>query len=168
MLLDPSGERCQIAALVGEAASVARFSGFCGVGEAQQFKTKSHPPLMIREINSADWPAFCKRITEKLAGSITTLEITKPDGTKTNSAGNSTLHSMVLDTSNDCNDVIALRLANAHEALFEIIEPIRILLHASKTSQDFNPIQIEAESGIAVLTFHPAIHPQMLEGLKVS
>ena len=65
-----------------------------------------------------------------------------------------------------CSDVITLRLRAEREIVREIIEPIKLLLHPSGTGGDFNQLQIEAESGVMLLTFHPAIHARMLKGLK--
>jgi hypothetical protein len=74
--------------------------------------------------------------------------------------------SMSLNKADSCSDTITLRLRTAREVVREIIEPIKMLLHPSGTAGDFNPLQIEAESGVILITFHPAIHADMLKGLK--
>jgi hypothetical protein len=121
---------------------------------------------MIREIDSPDWPAFCERITGQLAGAMATVEITGRDGVKAASGAGAAFESIVFEKTGGCSDVIKLRFKSAREIVHEIVEPIRIMLHPSKGSGDYNPLQIEAESGLVSLTFHPAIHAQMLEGLR--
>ena len=119
---------------------------------------------MIREINSADWPAFCERVTRQLAGAMATVEFMGRDGTKDAPGASAALESLVFQKTDGCNDVIKLRFngGKAHE----IVEPIYIRLHPSNGSGDYNSLQIEAESGLVSLTLHPAIHRQMLEGLR--
>ena len=117
---------------------------------------------MIREINSADWPTFCQRLSRERAGAVLKLEIIEPGGAKSERA-NATFEKMAFEKNEGCNDVITLRLREGREIVHQIVEPIYIRLQPSSAS-DFNQIQIEAESGVTLLTLHPAIHPQMLEG----
>jgi hypothetical protein len=123
---------------------------------------------MAKEIHSSDWAAFCQRISRQRAGAMVKLEVAGPDGFKTERAANATLQSMTFDKTDACSDVITLRLRDTHEIIHEIIEPIQIGLHSSGTADDFNLLHIKAESGVTFMTFHPTIHPQMLEGLKTS
>jgi len=74
----------------------------------------------------------------------------------------------VFDKSDACNDVITLRLRSTREIVHEILDPIRITLHPSRESGDFNPLQIAAENGITIITLHPAIHAQMLGDLETN
>ena len=121
---------------------------------------------MIREIDSPDWPAFCERVTRQLAGAMATVEVTGRDGVKTASGASAAFQSMVFEKTDGCSDVIKLRLNAGKEIVHEIVEPIRIRLHPSNGSGDYNPLHIEAESGLVSLTLHPAIRAQMLEGLR--
>jgi hypothetical protein len=73
----------------------------------------------------------------------------------------------VFEKTEACSDVIILRLRNAREIVHRIVEPIHIKLQSSG-ADDFNQIQIEAESGVTFLTIHPVIHPQMLADLRLS
>lgn len=122
--------------------------------------------LMIREINSSDWPAFCQRISEQRSGARVKLEVIAPDGVKTERVANGSLQSMTFDAGNACSDTILLRIADTQEIAHEIIEPIRIRLHPSNPAGDFHKLEIEAESGVTIITLTPSIHAQMLEGLK--
>lgn len=123
---------------------------------------------MINEITSSDWPAFCRKITEQRAGTTVKLEVVESDGVKSERVGSATLQSMSFDKTDGCSDTITLRLRNEREIVYEIIEPIRLTLNPSGGSGDFNPLQIEAESGVTFITFHPAIHQKMLDGLKAN
>jgi hypothetical protein len=121
---------------------------------------------MIHEINSSDWPAFCERISEQRSGARVKLEVIEPDGVKTERVADGGLQSMIFDDGNACSDTIVLRITDAREVVHEIIEPIRIRLHPSNSAGDFHTIEIEAESGISIITLTPSIHAQMLEELK--
>lgn len=120
---------------------------------------------MIREIKSTDWPDFCRRITQKLFGAMVKLEVIAPDGIKSETAANATFQGLEFDSSDSCNDTITLRVRGHREIVHQMIDPIHVRLHPSETPGDFNPLQIEAEGGVTIITLHPAIHAQMLEGL---
>lgn len=121
---------------------------------------------MIHEINSHNWPAFCRLVTNQRAGATVKLDVIGSDGLKTGVSANAILESMVFNATDGCSDNIILRVRDTRELIHEIIEPIVIRLSPSKGSVDFNSINIEAENGITILTIHPAIHPQMLEALE--
>jgi len=121
---------------------------------------------MIREINSTDWPAFCQILNQQRSGATVKLEVIETDGVKSELVANAAFQNMTLDKRDACSDAITLRLRAEREIVREIIEPIKLLLHPSGTGGDFNQLQIEAESGVILITFHPAIHADMLKGLK--
>jgi hypothetical protein len=117
---------------------------------------------MIHEIESADWPAFCRRLTQQRVGALVKLETVESNGIRTERVASATFQSMVFDKSGACNDVITLRLRKDRDIVHEILDPIRITLHPSGDSDGFNPLQIVAENGTTILTLHPAIHAQVL------
>jgi len=121
---------------------------------------------MTHEINSSDWPVFCKRVSEQRAGAIVKLELFELNGVKARQIEGATFQSMVFDAAGACNNVITFRLTNGREIVHEILDPIQIRLNASEAGGDFNPLEIKAENGMTTVTFHPAIHAQILEGLK--
>ena len=123
---------------------------------------------MLREINSHDWGDFCRRISQQRQGASVRIETIEANGIRTERVGDGTFQSMDFDTSNPCNDVILLRVRNEREIAYDIIDPVHILLRETEPGEDFNPVQIEAENGTTFLTFHPAIHAQMLAGLKIN
>jgi hypothetical protein len=120
---------------------------------------------MIHEIKSSDWQAFCQRVTEHRNGAAVELEIVEPGGRKTEHNANMILQSMAFSAKNACCDVIALSLRGPKELIHEILDPIQVLLRASKAAGDFNLIQIEAENGITNIKLNPAIRPDMLVGM---
>ena len=121
-----------------------------------------------REINSSDWPAFCQRITAQRAGATVKLEVIETDGVKSELVANAALQSMVFVKTDGCSDTLTLRVRAEREVVHEITEPVSIRLRSSGTPGDFNSLQIEAESGVTLITIHPPLHAQMLEGLKPS
>ena len=121
---------------------------------------------MIHEIDSHDWPIFCQRLTEQRDGATVKLEVVGSNGLRIEKAANATLQSMVFEATDSCSDLITLRLVNPAEIIHEIIEPIQITLQSSGNTSELNLITIEAESGITLITLHPAIQVQMLEGFK--
>jgi len=121
---------------------------------------------MIHEIDSHDWPIFCQRLTEQRDGATVKLEVVGSNGLRIEKAANATLQRMVFEATDSCSDLITLRLVNPAEIIHEIIEPIQITLQASGNTSELNLITIEAESGITLITLHPAIQAQMLEGFK--
>lgn len=123
---------------------------------------------MIREINSGDWETFCQILSQQCSGAAVKLEVIETDGVKTELMANAIFESVSLNKADACSDTITLRLRTAREVVREIIEPIKMLLHPSGTGGDFNPLQIEAESGVILITFHPAIRADMLTGLKAN
>ena len=123
---------------------------------------------MLREINSHDWPDFCNRISQQRRGASVRIESILPDGKKSDRVGEAVFEGMELDANGSCNDVLHVRVRNEHEVAYDIVDPIHILLRKTKTGDDFNSIQIEGEAGTTFVTFHPAIHAEMLEGLEVT
>ena len=123
---------------------------------------------MLHEINSHDWTDFCNRINQQCRGATVRIESILPDGNKSDRVGEAIFEGMQLETNGSCNDVLHLHVRNEREVDFDIVDPIHILLRKTKAGDDFNPIQIEGETGTTFVTFKPAIHAQMLEGLNIS
>lgn len=122
---------------------------------------------MKKEINSHDWADFCRRVTRERQGAVVTIATTMPDGEIREAATNVPFEKMDLDTSNACNDVLQLRVRTEREDAFDVVDPIHIILEESQPGGDFNPIEIDGENGKTFVTFRPAIHAEMLAGLKV-
>jgi hypothetical protein len=132
-------------------------SGACDVAEA----------MSIKEIQSKDWDAICERINNLRQQALLTVEVLHPDGRRDQVARDVPLQSMVFDRSDACYDHIALNLGPASQRPMThlIVQPIHITLKPAENGS-FNPMQIEAESGVTLLTFHPALRPDFLRGLQ--
>ncbi len=93
-----------------------------------------------------------------------TIEVTESDGRTVEAARDAAFQSMILDNGGACNDVISIR-AEGEREIHRIIDPVYILLRES--GQGYNPVEIQHEQGRTLLTFHPAIHQDVLQGLEV-
>jgi hypothetical protein len=122
--------------------------------------------LRIREISNSDWPAFCQRLTAERADATVKMEIVEPGDAKSELVSNAIFQSIVFNKTDGCSDGITVRVRGDREVVHEIIEPITIRLQSSGASNDYNCVQIEAESGVTLITIHPPLHSQMLEGFK--
>jgi Family of unknown function (DUF5335) len=122
----------------------------------------------MREVDVKDWQNFCQRINQQREGAAVTIEVMERNGIQIEKGRDLIFESMVLDTQGACNDVIKVHARNAREIEHEILEPIHIRLREVDEHGTFNSIAIEAENGTTFLTFHPAIHGQMLQGLKLT
>ena len=120
----------------------------------------------MREIESKDWQAFCRQVTRYCKGGLISIELIGANGLKTELVRDLLLKDILLHAPNPCNDVISVRARGGREVLHEVIDPIHVLLWETVGGNDFNPIQIDGENGTTLLTLHPAVHAQMLEGMK--
>ena len=107
-----------------------------------------------QEIRSEDWAAFCEKFTETNRGSLLSVESMGSDGVKNEIARDCPLDEMIFEKTDACSDFIHLNLGGTGERRInhQIIEPIRILLVKSKEGRKI--LQIEAESGTTLVSFH--------------
>ena len=119
-----------------------------------------------KEIQSKDWDKICERINNLRREALLTIEVLEPGGKKRQLARDVPLQSIVFDRSDACNDRMTLSVGPAAQKpmTHQIVQPIHIILKPAENGS-FNPMQIEAESGITLLTFHPALRPDFLQGL---
>jgi hypothetical protein len=118
---------------------------------------------MTEEISAKDWKTFCDRLTEMERGQIVTIEVVSRDGLKRELGHALTLEGVALKKKDECNDAIYVNAADGFE--HEILEPIHITLKHNPGG-GFNPVAIDAETGITFLHFKPALKPTVLEGLS--
>jgi len=120
-----------------------------------------------KEIRSEDWEEICRRAGELSEQLLLTIEILRPDGTKDQLGRDILFESMRLDRTDPCDDRIIVDGRAAGKPFSHlIVGPIHIRLKSNKNGL-FNSIQIGAEDGTTLLTFHPGLHPDLLQGLKV-
>lgn len=118
----------------------------------------------IKEIRSQDWEAFCRKITELRKEALLTIEVVRPDGRRDQIARSVPLRNMSFEKMDGCSDQILLDLESGREQpiTHSIVDPIHILLRPS-TNGSYNPMEINAESGTTLLTFHPALRADIAE-----
>jgi hypothetical protein len=121
----------------------------------------------MRELRSTSWSDFCQRVSRQQNGGTLNIEVVEPDGRTVETASGVIFDRMALDTSGGCSNVISVQGTNEREVNHQIIEPIHILLRESSDRGDYNPVEIQAENGKTLLTFHPAIHEELLKGLDL-
>lgn len=123
---------------------------------------------MTKEVRSEEWNKLCENISANRHEALVTIEVIQPDGIKTSVAESVPLQRMALDKSDACNDVLILEAGPPGEKplAHTITEPIHIVLKNSG-EESFNPVRIDAESGTTILTFHPALRGEVLEGLHL-
>jgi hypothetical protein len=124
----------------------------------------------MRELHNKDWRRFCERLNTLEGGATVTIEIVTREGVRMEVARTASFEGIAYDRSDDCNDVLTVRATGQDNGTkrHTIIEPMHIKLKETETGAAYNSVLIEAENGITVLTFHPVLRPQWLEGLALS
>jgi hypothetical protein len=107
-----------------------------------------------QEIRSEDWAGFCEKFTQANQGSLLHVEMIERDGIKHDLARDLPLEKMTFDKTDACSDIINITLGQTGERRINhsVIEPIRLLL--TKTKEGSKVLQIEAENGTTLVTFH--------------
>jgi hypothetical protein len=119
---------------------------------------------MTREIPQKDWPAFCRRVSEKYQGVLVNIQVVNTRIEQI--AQDLPLQKLLLDEQADaCSNQLIIE---AGVLQHEIVEPIRLILRkpaGHENSDRFHILEISAESGTTVVTFHPGIAASDLEGI---
>ncbi len=120
----------------------------------------------MKEIKSQDWNTFCQRLNEFERGaSVDILWIDRASKAERPVARSAEFENISFGKRDGCNDQIIIRAGGETETRHEIVEPINIRLRESGNDGNYNGVAIEAEEGITILTFQPAIHAKWLGGL---
>jgi hypothetical protein len=119
---------------------------------------------MIREIAQKDWPAFCQMVSTKYQGTLVDLQMIN---TRVETIGTDLpLQSLLFDGQSDaCNNLLTIATGSLQH---QIVEPISFVLRkptGHEGAEKFHALEIPAESGTTVLTIHPGIASQDLNGL---
>jgi len=106
------------------------------------------------EIRSEDLGAFCQKFTEANRDSLLIVELVERDGIQVEVARDLPLEKMTFDQTDACSDLITIALGRSGERRINhvVIEPIRLLL--THTKEGSKRLQIEAENGTTLVTFH--------------
>ncbi len=116
--------------------------------------------MTTQEIASEEWEQFCETFTETNRNSLLIIEVIGADGIRTAVARDLPLDKMSLDKSDACNDVITIKLGQGRMTHF-IIEPIHLRLRQSKDGKKL--LELDAENGTTLVTFHSGRFPQVME-----
>ena len=120
----------------------------------------------MKEIKTQDWDTFCQRLNEFERGaSVDILWIDRASQAERSVARGAEFEDISFGKRDGCNDQITIRAGGEKETRHEIVEPITIRLRESGKDGHYNGVSIEAEEGITLLTFQPAIHAGWLGGL---
>ncbi len=125
---------------------------------------------MTTEIAETKWNEFCRRLAKACYGSMVSIELAQPDGSRTNIAENVPLLSLALDDRSDpCNNRIVIEAGapDEHPVRHEVLEPIHVRLKRDREGRRYNEVHLLAENGITVLTLHPGVSPRVVKGLEV-
>jgi hypothetical protein len=117
---------------------------------------------MKEEIQSSDWAELFARLNDFERGQLVTIRAVGHDGSEEELGAAMALESIEFGPLNGCTDGIRIRAAGGFEHV--ITEPLHVRLVRNPTG-GFNPVEIDAEEGSAVLHFKPALKPPVLEGL---
>ena len=111
-------------------------------------------------IHPKEWRDFCESFTQLNRGSMMTVELQHMDNRRDTIAENEMFRRMTLDMSDACNNMISLSLGEeGNRRIHHIaIEPIHLRLKQFDDGQKI--LQIEAENGVTLLTFHSGRFPQ--------
>jgi hypothetical protein len=123
--------------------------------------------MKTRELKPNEWKNFCRYLNESQHGCMITLKMAQPDGTADPVVTEVPLQSFNLKENPDsCNDEILIEagLPNERPRQHTIIEPVRLILRNGHGDR-FNELDVIAENGTTVMTFHPGINPTALGNL---
>jgi len=119
----------------------------------------------MREVRDRDWDLFCRRLNEFERGARVTIHLVDSDGSLREIARDVSLDEIQFGPHNACSDKISIRGAGA--ARHDIIEPMRVQLRGTEDGAAYNAVAIDSETGTTLLTFHPVIRPEWLQGLEL-
>jgi microcompartment protein CcmK/EutM len=133
---------------------------------------KRHCSSVIKEINNKDWGRFCEKLNTLRHDSLLTIEAVQPDGSKKELARNVPLQNVKFEKTAGCSDMVFLEVGSAAGAerpmQHVITEPIHIRVKTADQQGAYNPVMIEAESGVTMLTFHPALRQDVFQDVQLA
>lgn len=121
--------------------------------------------MATREIHQEDWQKFCQRFAQFHQRSPITVETIGAAGQLTEVAKELPLQQFAFKQ-NDCSDEIDIILdcPTRREMMHRVIQPIHIKLREGNEGKKL--LQIDAESGSSLVTFHSGRVGELLDGLK--
>jgi hypothetical protein len=106
------------------------------------------------EIRDTTWKTFCEEFTRLHQGTLITIEMLDGNGERVEVARDIPLDRMVLDQNSACSDVLTVNASEAGKRGIDhlIIEPIHLILR--ENTDHTKILQITAENGTTLITFH--------------
>lgn len=121
--------------------------------------------MQTGEVIPKHWKYFCQRVSETHKGALVQIQLAEADGGLRAVAGELPLQSFAFDDErNGYNDEIVIEtgLPNERPLQHRIIGPVRVILRNGGNGNRYNQLQILAENGTTIMTFHPGISPELL------
>jgi hypothetical protein len=127
---------------------------------------------VIKEINNKDWGRFCEKLNALRHDARLTIETVQPDGKKQELARNVPLQNVKFEKTPGCSDMMFLEVGSGsgleRPLQHTITEPIHIRVKTTDQQGAYNPVMIEAESGVTMITFHPALRQDVFQDLQLA
>jgi hypothetical protein len=127
---------------------------------------------VIKEINNKDWGRFCEKLNTLRHDSLLTIEAVQADGRKEDLAKNVPLQNVRFEKTEGCSDMVFVEVgsgAGVERPMQHVItEPIHIRVKTTDQPGAYNPLMIEAESGVTMITFHPALRQDLFEDVQLT
>jgi hypothetical protein len=117
--------------------------------------------MNTQHIHSEDWRELCEQFTEFNRGSLLTIETIGADGIRSEVFRDLPLDKMTFDKTDACNDIISISLVGRADQRKEnhfAIDPVDIQI--KQLSGGKKVLQIRAENGTTLVTFHSGRFPQ--------
>ncbi|HEX4342112.1 MAG TPA: DUF5335 family protein [Verrucomicrobiae bacterium] len=124
--------------------------------------------MKTRELKQNEWKNFCGQLGDSQGGGLVTIQLVQADGSTDPVVADVPLQSVAFKENPDaCNDTIVMEagLPNERPHKHLIVEPVRLILR-NGSGDRFNQLEIIAESGTTLVTFHPGINPASLDRLS--
>jgi hypothetical protein len=121
--------------------------------------------MNTQHIRSKDWREFCDKFTEYNRGSLLSIDAIGADGIRGELFRDLPLDKMTFDKTDACNDIISISLVSRADQRKEnhlVIEPVDMQIKQSKEGNKV--LQIRAENGTTLVTFHSGRFPDMSLG----
>jgi hypothetical protein len=118
--------------------------------------------MNTQHIRSADWREFCDKFTEFNRGSLLTIELVGADGVRSELFRDLPLDKMTFDKTDACTDILSISLVGRADQRKEnhlAIDPVDLQIKESKEGNKI--LQIRAENGTTLITFHSGRFPEM-------
>lgn len=125
---------------------------------------------MTIEIPQDRWAQFCDKLNELQAGAMMDIRIQADDDFRL-VARSVPLQWTLYDEAHDaCNNAIVIEfgLPDEKPAQHSVIGPARLVLRKKTDGDNYSLLEMPAENGLTVITFHPGISRSLLNELRIA